>query len=361
MTSDPLLQLAAAAVVLAIPAGLLLLDAASLRPRFVSAAVAALAGFSASLSVDALLSSPSDLPARILDASFAAAIAASVALFAASRLGAFGGCVFASLWSLIVFQPVFAATVGSVPSLVQVVFGAVDFSAVLATHVAASASVIALTLLPRNVRPASPSSAQIPLPRALVAGALVIIGASAWLVGAERVLSDAVGRTVLNAVAGLLIGAAVWSLTERIAGRRFTPHGLVLGVLAAWGAIGLGAPFLAPTALVATAVIATAAAAAVVVRVPATAVHQRRIAISMIVAVAVGGVILALLADGFGLAATGSIALVLGQLGAVIAITIGALGSGLLCGGAALLAIVAKQRRAFSRKHDESRSMGQRE
>ncbi len=346
MTSDATLQVVAAVLVLAIPAGLVLLDGRRAAARLVCVAVATVAGFVASLGVDALLSSPSDVPARVLDAAFAGAIAASVALLAAQRLGMLGATVFASAWSLIVFQPVFAATVGSVPSLVQIVFGAVDFSAVLATHVAAAASVVALTLLPRKPRLTPADPVAVPLSRALLSAALVIVGATAWMVGAERVVSDALGRTLGNALVGLVLGAAVWSLTERIAGRPFSPHGTVLGVLVAWGAIGLGVPFLSPMALAATAVIACASAAAVVVRAPLTAVRERRVAIGIVVAVAVGGVVLALLADGFGMAATGSTALVLGQLGAVMAVSIGSFGSGLLCGGAALLAIVAAERRS---------------
>lgn len=344
-----MLQLAAAVLVLAVPIGLLVLQPSSFASRTLGVTAAALIGAVASLAVDAALSSPSDAPARVLDASFAGAVAASVALLAARRLGMLGGVVFAGAWSIVVFQPVFAATVGSVPSLVQIVFGAVDFSAVLASHVAAAASVIALSVLPRNARHSPPSAVDVRPPRALLAGALVIVGATAWMVGAERVLSVATGRTLANAIVGLVLGAIVWSLTERIAGRPFSPHGLVLGVLVAWGAIGLGVPFLSPAALGATAVIATASAAATVVRAPAGAVIERRVAIGIIVAVAAGGVILALLADGFGLSATGSISLVLGQLGAVLAVALGSFGSGLLCGGAALLSIVATERRAARR------------
>lgn len=343
--SDPVLQFVAAVLVSGVPLALLAMQRTRRGAHAVAGALASTTAIGASLLIDAVLSSPSDGPARVLDAAFAGSIAASLAMIAARRIGPFAGAVFAGLWSVIVYQPIFAATVGSVPSLVQIVFGAVDFSAALATHVAAAASVIALTLLPRIVRHAPPSAPRVPPWRAVLAAALVVLGATAWMVGAERVISAATGRTLVNAVVGMVIGAIVWSLTERIAGRSFSPQGLVLGVIVAWGAIGLGVPFLSPSALGATAVIATAAAAAIVVRAPADTIIERRVALSVIVAVAVGGVILALLADGFGMAATGSTALVLGQLGAVLAIGIGALGSGLLCGGGALLAIVATERR----------------
>ena len=346
MSSDLLLQFVAALLVLLIPLGLLLLDAGSIRVRAASAAVAVVIGTVASWVVDAVLSSPSDLPARILDGSFAGAIAGAVALMAARRFGPVGSAVFASLWSVLVFQPVFAATVGSVPSLVQIVFGAVDFSAVLATHVAASASMIAATLLPGVRRPPARAVAPVSLARGVLSAALVIMGVTAWMVGAERVLSLATGRTLANALVGLVLGAAMWWLIERIAGKPFSPWGLTMGVVLAWGAIGLGVPFLAPTALGATVAIATAAGAAIVVRAPSGAILERRVSVGIIVAVAAGGIVLALLADGFGMAATGSTALVAGQLGAVLAISVGAFGSGLLCAGGALLAIVIVERRS---------------
>jgi hypothetical protein len=269
-----------------------------------------------------------------------------VALLAARRFGPLGAAVFASLWSVLVFQPVFAATVGSVPSLVQIVFGAVDFSAVLSTHVAASASMIAATLLPGVRRRSARVAAAVTLPRAMLSAAFVVVGATAWMVGAERVLSLATGRTLANALVGLVLGAAMWWLIERIAGKPFSPWGPTMGVVIAWGAIGLGVPFLAPTALGATAVIATASGAAIVVRAPSGAILERRVSLGIIVAVAVGGIVLALLADGFGMAATGSTALVAGQLGAVIAIAVGAFGTGLLCAGAALIAVVVAERRS---------------
>ena len=344
-SSDSLLQIMAAVLVVLIPLGVLLLDARSNRARVVSAAVAFVVGSVASWVVDALLSSPSDGPAQVLDASFAGAIAGAVALFAAGRFGFVGAAVFASLWSVLVFQPVFAATVGSVPSLVQIVFGAVDFSAVLASHVAAAASMVAATLLPGVRRRAARAAAPVTLTRAMLSAAFVVIGATAWMVGAERVLSIATGRTLANALVGLVLGAAMWWLVERIAGRPFSPWGLTVGVVVAWGAIGLGVPFLAPTALVATAVIATAAGAAIVVRAPSGAIFERSVSIGITVAVAVGGTVLALLADGFGMAATGSTALVAGQLGAVIAVAVGAFGTGLLCAGAALIAVVSVERR----------------
>ncbi|WP_439565905.1 hypothetical protein [Microcella sp.] len=341
--SDAVLQLVCAALVLAVPLGLLTVLPPT-RGRRTAAAVAGLVGGAASLTVDALLSAPVDGPGRVLDAALAAAIAASVAALASMRLGSLGGAVFAAIWSILVYQPVFAAVVGSVPSLVQTVFGAVDYAGVLATHVAAAASLIVLHALPVPPREISARPQAVGLRRALIATALVTLGASAWMVGVERVVNAASGRILGNAVVGLLLGALIWTLIERIAGRPGTPSGLVAGTVLAWAAVGLGVAFLSPMALGASVVIGVAGGAAIVVRARAGTDIGRRGAIAVIVATAIGGVILALLADGFGMAATGSTALVAGQLGALLAVCLGAAGSGLLCWAAAVGTIVVHER-----------------
>lgn len=343
--SDPVLQLVCAVLVLAVPAAPLVLFPAPHGRRAAAAVAAGVAGVAVSLAIDAVVPAPVDGAGSLLDAALAGAIAASVAVLAALRLGSLGGAVFAAVWSILVFQPVFAALVGSVPSLVQTVFGAVDYAGVLATHVAAAASFIALSLLP--VPPRDAASAPAPsasLGRAIVAVLLLTIGATAWMVGLERVINAATGRILGNAIVGVLLGALMWALIARIAGRPFSPRGLVAGGVLGWAAIGAGVAFLSPMALAASAVIGVAGGAAVVVRARPGADPGRRGAIAVIVAVAIGGVILALLADGFGMAATGSTALVAGQLGAVIAIALGSAASGLLCWLIAAAAIVVRDR-----------------
>ncbi|MBX9718177.1 MAG: hypothetical protein K2X36_04965 [Microbacteriaceae bacterium] len=339
-----MLQIVCAALVLTIPVGLATVFPPPHHRRFVAVAIAGAIGAIASLAVDALLSAPVDTAGRVLDAAVAAAIAASVAVLASLRLGSLGGAVFASTWSILVFPAIAAAVVGSVPSLVQIVFGAVDYAGVLATHVAAAASLIVLSALP--VPPgelgATPVSAA--LGRSAVAVVLVTVGASAWMVGVERVVNVATGRILGNAVIGLLLGALVWALIERIAGRPFAPAGLVAGVVLGWGAIGLGVAFLSPMALAASIVIGVAGGAAVVLRARDGADPGRRGAIAVIVSVAIGGIVLALLADGFGMAATGSTALVVGQLGAVLAVGLVSAASGVICWALAAGAIVLQER-----------------
>ena len=343
--SDPVLQLVCAVLVFATPVALLLVFPAPHRGLRVAVGAAFVVGAATSVAVDSLLSAPVDAAGSVLDAAFAGAIAGSVVVLASQRLGSLGGAVFAIAWSVIVYQPVFAALVGSVPSLVQTVFGAVDYAGVLATHVAAAASLIAVHSLPVPPRDYAYVAVTGSIRRAALAVGLLTVGASAWMVGVERVIDAATGRILGNAIVGVLLGAAVWVVIERIAGRPFLAGGMVAGAALGWAAIGLGAAFLSPMALGASAVIGVAGGAAVVVRARDGANLGRRGAIAVITATAIGGVVLALLADGFGLAATGSTALVVGQLGAVLAIGLGAAGSGLLCWALAVGVLVVRERR----------------
>lgn len=348
--SDPILQIVCAVLVMAIPGGLLTVFPPPHARRVGAITLVGVVGAGASLAIDAFASTPVDASGRLLDAAFAGAIAASMAVVAARRLGTIGGAVFGAVWSIIVFQPVFAALVGSVPSLVQTVFGAIDYAGVLVTHVAAAASLIVLHALPVPPREQAPPRAPATLTRSLIATILMTVGASAWMLGVERVVNDASGRILGNAIIGLLLGAVVWATIERIAGRPFVPGGLVAGAVLGWASVGLGVAFLSPMALAASVVIGTAGGAAVVVRAGPDADLGRRRAIAVIVAVAIGGIVLALLADGFGMAATGTTALVAGQLGAVIAIGLGAAGSGLICWAFAAGAIVLQERSRLARR-----------
>lgn len=346
--SDPLLQALSALLVLVVPAALLLVHPPSNARRILAVTLAGLGAGAAALGGGVMRGGAVDVGAIVLDAALAAAITGAVAVLAATRLGALGGGVFAAAWGVIVLPPVFAAVVGTVPSLVQTVFGAVDYAGVLATHVAPAASLIALSLLPGRPRETKPPPL-IGTPRAIVATVLLTVGATAWMVGVERVVNAATGRTLGNAIVGILIGALVWVLVARIAGRPGGPRGLVAGAVLGWAAIGAGVAFLSPVGLVTAAVIGTASGAAVVVRAPAAADPVRRGAIGAIVAASVGGIVLALLADGFGLAATGAVAPVVGQLGAVLAIALGSVASGLLCGALAIGAMLVHERRGRGR------------
>lgn len=341
--SDPVLQAVCAVHMLAVPAAILILLPAPHGRRVAAAALSGVIASAASLVATALRDAPVDGGTAVLDAAAAAAITAVVATLAATRLGALGGAVFGAAWGVLVLPPVFSSVIGSIPSLVQIVFGAVDYAGVLATHVAPAASLIALSLLPvpRHLPPLAPRAG-----RAIAATMLLTIGASAWMLGVERVINAATGRTLGNAVVGVLLGTLVWVIVARIAGRPAAPLGLMAGAVLGWAAIGSGVAFLSPVGLAAAAAIGTAGGAAVVVRAPLAADAMRRGAIGVIVASAIGGVVLALLADGFGLAATGAVAPVVGQLGAVLAVALGSALTGLLCGALALGAMVLHERLA---------------
>lgn len=328
--TDPLMQLVCAGAVLCVPWALVMV----FRSRRALVAVMMGAGIAAavvSVVVSAALWLGTDGAATVFNAAAAGSLAASVAVIAARYLGALGGAVLAVTWSLVVFQPVFAALVGTVPSLVQTVFGAIDSAAVLATHVAAASSLWVLSGLSRAPRAPRDPDPAVSLSRAFIATLLLTVGATGWMLGLERAVSESSVRIVVNSLAALTLGAVVWVLIERIAARPFRPASLVAGASAAWASVGLGAAFLAPVALVLAAVVGSAGAAAVVARAPDGADLVKRGCVAVIVAAAIGGTVLALLADGFGMAATGSTALIAGQLGALVSVGLASALGGVAC------------------------------
>lgn len=346
VASDPLLQLVAAALVLtAAPVAVLLLRPVR-RGMLVAALVAGLAAAAAVLALDAQLALRDDPPAALLDAAAAAAVTIIVTVVSADRWGSRSAlsaplaAVQAGIWGALVLGPVLAATVGTVPSLVQRVLDAVDATGVLALFTAPAAALFVLALLPGAAversapgvaRSAAPPDAPEAPPRpsrlrsALAIG-LLALAAAAWMVGVERVVSEATGRLVVNAGAGILLGVLSWLVVVRIVGRGRPRGGAVLGAAIGWAAVGAGGAFLAPLGLVAAAVVGAAAGTAIVLRAPVGADPVRRAALGIIVATAIGGLIATILADGFGLAASGA---TLGLLTQVVVVVVVALTSAL--------------------------------
>ena len=199
IASDPVLQLLCAVLVMLVPWGIGLV-----LPRVpfarVAALVAAAMGGMASIVVDVVATAPIDLAASSLDAAGAAAFAASVALLAAVQHGARASTVIAALWALVIYQPVFAAVVSSVPPVAQVLFGAVDFAAVLATHVSAATVLVVLSWRSGVDERSTDGGAGVTMSRAALATMLVVIGGTAWMLGLERVLSESSGRIAVNAL-----------------------------------------------------------------------------------------------------------------------------------------------------------------
>lgn len=342
--SDVGLQVIAAVLVLLIPASLALVVPSAPRARRWSVS-AALIGAIGSLAVDILTASEADAPARLLDASFAGALAASVALLAATRLGGIGGAVFGAAWSLIVFQPVAAAVIGSVPALTEIVFGTIDLAGVLVSHVALAGSLLTLSVLPVPVQPPNPSR-RVGWARASLACLLLIVGATAWMVGVDRVIDDGSGRILMNAVVGMLLGALSWSAIEKISHGEVRPIGLVGGAASGWAAIGMASAFLAPVALVAAAVLGAAVGATAATRGRSeSAGPTRGVSLAMWSAALIGGILLGLLADGIALSSTGSLGLVIAQSIAVLAVGFGSALSGVLCWvlGATAATVVARR------------------
>ncbi|MBR22321.1 MAG: hypothetical protein CMF57_07770 [Leifsonia sp.] len=339
--SDPVLQLACAALVLFVPVGVQQGLRPSATPRILIIAAVSLVAAVASLVADVAVGLGVDVAASVLDASFAGAIAATVALVVAQRLGTAGGAVFGLSWSLVVFQPVAAAVLDGVPSLVQVAFGAIDYGGVLASHVGAGSALLALSLLPvarprdraHQAESAVRVIERVSWGRGVMGASLVIAGGAAWLLGVDRVLTVASGRTLVNALAGMALAALLWIVVEKIAVDRVAPEGLIAGSLLGWGAIGAGVPYLSPLALIAAVAGGTAAAVGAVAQARARGAGVLRWGSgSMLVAVAVGSIVMTLLADRFGLAEMATITFTVEQLTATIVVAVVAGTGGIVCG-----------------------------
>jgi hypothetical protein len=347
--SAPGLQFAAALLVFLIPISLALVVPSVPRERQ-WAILAAAVGAAGSVTVDALTASVADAPARVLDAALAASLAASVALLAATRLGGIGGAVFGSAWTLIVFQPVATAVVGSVPPLTEVAFGTIDLGGVLATHVSLAGSLLTLSILPSPGHE-RPSARRVGWARASLACALLIVGATAWMLGVDRVLDDGSTRILLNAVIGMGLGAAIWLAVEKISHGRVRPLGLVAGAASAWAAVGMASVFLASVAMVVSAVLGAAVGASVATRSRSErAGPTRAVSVALLSATLTGGIVLGLLADGIALSSTGSLGLVVAQSVAVFAVGLASAFSGVLCWGLGAAATVVMTRRERGRQ-----------
>ncbi|MER3390067.1 MAG: hypothetical protein RJQ01_08530 [Microcella sp.] len=336
------LQLACAALVLLLPLGVQLGLRPSTVPRIRALALVGLVAAGASLAADIATGLIADLAAAMLDACFAGAITATVALVVAQRVGTAGGVAFALSWTILVYQPVASAVLDGVPSLVQVAFGAIDYGGVLASHVATASALLAVSLLPiARSRDRALSAGRQPLGtgesiswrRGLLGASLVMLSGTGWLLGVERVLTVASGRTLANALAGMALAATLWIIVEKIAVDRRSPDGLIAGALLGWGAIGAGAPYLSPFALIAVVAAGTAAAVGAVAkgRQRGTGV-LRWGAASILVAVVVGSVVTTLLADRFGLAEMATITFTVEQLTATIVVALVAGVGGIACG-----------------------------
>lgn len=351
--SDPLLQLLSAALVPLIPIGIGLVLPIDRRDRLAVLASGVVGGAALLLSAASggLLADPS---ARLLDSVLAASVTAVVAMLAVARLGRLGGAVFAAGYGAVIGPAALSAVLGEYPSIVSTVLGAIDYAGVVATHVAPASALLVVALLP--ARSAPPVSRGASLHRSALGAALVTVGALAWLVGVERVVDEASGRILANGAVGILLATTAWIVMERIRWARFTPEGLVVGVVAGWAVIGIGAPFLAPVALVATAVLGGLAAGA------ARGDHRRSGAgvgpgasLAVIVAALVGGVVTSLLADGFGLAATGTLVLTAGQIGAVMGVGLASAALAVPCWVLAVVVREAAVRWAARRRWDSAR------
>lgn len=339
--SDPWLQGVCAVLVLVLPSLAIARVRQVHRSSWIAAGTSAAVVAMAVAVMDASLGLRNDPPAVLLDAAAAASVTAIVVVLTAHRRGNLHSAVQSACWGVLALAPLLIVSVSAVPSLLQRTAGALDAGGVIATHVAPAAAVLAAALVPVRRPSRGPLGAGTPpvgtpevSPRAstqssrartAIAVALLAAAGVAWMVGVERVLSVATGRLAVNAAVGVLLGAVVWLLIARIVGRPSPGGGALLGGALGWAAIGAGGAFLAPPALVAATVIGSAAGAALFLRRHTGANPLARGAGAALLAAAVGGTVVGLLADGQGLAATGSI---LGVAAQLVALAVAILVSG---------------------------------
>ncbi len=364
IVSDPLLQALAAVLLLVLVPSAVHLIQPLRRDLLIAASAAGVFAGSVVLMLDAALTQRADPPAALLDAAAVATVTFVVTAVAAYRgVGSPASvstpylALHTGFWGALAVGPVLAATVATAPALVQRTLGAVDATGTLALFTAPAAALLTVSLLrpPAHRRAHVDPQSSTPEPsvagsggRSVIAVLLLTVAGVVWMVGIERVVSEATGRLAVNAAAGMILGVVTWLVVSRIVGRGRPRGGVVIGAALGWAAVGAGGAFLAPVALAAAGIVGAAAGTAIALRVPAGASPIRRAAVGVIVATAIGGLVATVLADGFGLAASGATLGLLTQLVAVVLVVVFSAVAALASWSAVW--VVAAVVRAFARR-----------
>lgn len=299
------------------------------RSVAVAAVVAVLAGAIATLALAGTL----DVARTASAAAAASGGGVAIALLLPHRVGAVARSVCAGLGAALVIAPVAVVQMVAVPPLLESSLGAVDLAGAV-PRLAAPAGVVVGALLVRPEREAA--VARTAVGRIIAACVLGVASVAASVVAAEGRVDDATASILGAVVVGAVVGAAGWMLVVRIAGRAAHPADAVAGSV-----VGSAAVALAAVALVPVAVVAVGAAAGVVGGALRGARRPvRGTAVGVLAGLSAGGVVMALLAEGIGFAATGS----LGQAGAQVAAVALVAISGVVVGAVCALEIPSKRR-----------------
>lgn len=312
------------------------------RATGIAAASAVVAGALAVLALAGTL----DATRTASAAAVAAAGGAAIALLLVRGVGVVARSVTAALGAALVVAPVAVVQLVAVPPLLETTLGAVDLGGALPRLAAPAGVLLGVLLVLRESAECPPHGPRLPMTRTLASCTLGASSVLAAVVAAEGRLDEVTVSILVFVVIGAVAGPVGWMLVVRIAGRPAHPADPVAGAV-----VGAAAVALAAVALVPVAVAAAGLAAGVVGGAVRGARRPLRgVALGILAGLSAGGVVVALLAEGIGFAATGSLGQAVAQVGAVLVITLGGALVGAALGGVAR----ATTRRESARGNDNS-------
>lgn len=334
--SDPLIVVAAVLAPVLLWLTVMLTAASWVHPERQLFGSAELGSALVGLAAGVLCAGTSDVGRLVAVAGAAAAGGAIVAALVRGCGGAGGARVAAGIVAALTIALIATLQLAVAPPLLERVLGAFDLGGALPRVVAPTAVALGFLAVWRRRSPVAPARED-PARRS---GAVVLIAAviTAMLaVAAGAIASERSAETapsiLVGALVGALLGAVSWMLVVRIAGRPAHPVDPVSGALVGAAAVLLVLPALVPVAVAATAVAAGLAGGAL----RGSATPLRGALAGLIVGIAGGGVVVGLLADGIGFAATGGLSQVVGQVMAVALTAVLAGGGGAMVGAGARL------------------------
>ncbi|RZT64226.1 hypothetical protein EV140_0468 [Microcella alkaliphila] len=279
--------------------------------------------------------------ARTVSASAAATGGGAViALLLRRRVGVVARSVVAALGAALVVAPIAVVHIVAVPPLLETTLGAVDLGGAFPRLAAPAAVMVGILLVIRKNPESTANHERVPIGRILAACVSGALSVAASVVAAEGRLDEATASILVFAAVGAVTGAVGWMLVVRIAGRPAHAADPVAGTI-----VGAAAVSLAAVALVPVAVVAVGAAAGVV----GGAMRSERrplrgVVFGLLAGLAAGGVVTALLAEGIGFAATGSLGQAAAQGGAVLVITLAGAAVGAAAGAGVRVATSRRKR-----------------
>lgn len=318
----------AAPLIAGVVAAVLLIAAARMLARSRVHPLPPLVGAGAAAAL-ALIADPSgDALRAALAALTAASAGAIVGGVAAVRLPHRGAAVLAAIVPALLLGPLASLQVAAVPPALELTVGTLDIGGTIARAGGPAAVVLGLLIVVRG-RADGAAVARVGRGRAGGAAVLAALAIVAGSLSTEGAAQEATGSILVHLAIGAVIGAVSWMLVVRIAGRLIVALDPAVGALAGAGAVALGAALLSPVTATAVAAITGFTGGAF----RGSRQPLRGAAAGVLGALAAGGIVLGLLADGVGLAATGSLTQAGAQLVGVVVVAVLGVAGGAAAGG----------------------------